>query len=640
MLTDKQKLYLKLAEKNGWDIEKVPIKSRFDTPYRIHAGGISFPLSHPFPIHLELYKQAEDPESRFNSVKAAHDLIWPKYAKTWNHWDEIRFRAHCEGYEVISMAGGGGIGKSDCAARIGTLFWLAAPKSRACIISSVTLDSLETRIWGYAHKLVTELNAFPIAAAYRHTKPPKIIHPSKPPKIYGMFATAVREGEDNKTLSTLIGRHPEDGVMIILDEATDMSTAVIGAFKNLKKGTKFFQAIAIGNSCSKSDLHGALSTPKKGWDSIDPMRDKVWETTQPNGICLYFNPYDSPAIVEKDPEKKAIFSEFYITEEEIEASKREDGENSANFYRFTLGFWKRDDSEKTIASEQFLTEHQVRQATEWSGIYPQSIVAGLDPAFGGDGCVLRLAVLGHSVTGPVVIDYKNTELLFHIKIDVTADESTEYQLAAEIVRILKAHNCPVSNVAIDATGSGRALGELIRIISGEDIGPLKIISTGGAAQGMKGFQKKAEDPLLFVATPTILWMKFREFIQNSQIKGLDNDTVFQLINRLIETNDKTGKTILETKKSYKSRMTAQLPSMARSPDEADAAILCLHAAIIKQGFFPGQKHERVGDFKEDEISRKYWIWQHEQKEREAARTEQIKRAPLIASFSSGIEDLV
>ena len=454
-----------------------------------------------------------------------------------------------------------------------------------------------------------------------------------------MFATAIRQGEDEKTLSTVIGRHPEDGILVVLDEATDITSNIVQAIPNLKKGTSFFQVWAIGNSKSKNDTHGALSTPKNGWDSIDPMRDSVWETTQENGICLYFNPYKSPAITHPDPVKRERLGKFLITQEEIDQDKEKRGEHSDGFYRFTLGFWKKSNIDNTLASEQFLNEHQIQTSTEWSGLYPMDIVGGLDPAFasGGDGCILRLAILGHNTAGQVVLDYRNTELLFKIEINVTTDESSEYQLAKQICKILADHNCPVQNIAIDATGAGRALGELIRLISGQQIGPAKIISTAGAAQGMKGFQKNSKDPSIHVATPTILWTKFREFIQFSQIKGLDNTTTAQLTNRLLK--EKNGKMILESKKDFKSRMNAISPILAHSPDEADAAILALHSAILRFGFSPGQKRALPPPGQNKMMTQKLQALQQERAiQRDAFRTETIERAPLIANFSDALED--
>ena len=85
-----------------------------------------------------------------------------------------------------------------------------------------------------------------------------------------MFAVAAKHGDEESAISSIIGRHPTDSLMVILDEATDLNPAIVKAFPNLDSSEKPFQLIAIGNSNSIHDLHGSICTPKKGWASVDP----------------------------------------------------------------------------------------------------------------------------------------------------------------------------------------------------------------------------------------------------------------------------------------------------------------------------------------------------------------------------------
>ena len=599
-------------------------------------NGELFPVAHPFQIHLTLYRRIEEPDQKFLHMKAAHDFLWPDFAYTWNDWDEQRFRAHCGGWKYIVLAGGASCAKSHCCARIGNLFWLSDPRNNACVIASVTLESLETRIWGYAAKFMNE-TAFPVEAAILRSKPPKIMPPGAVDKIHGMFATAIRQGDPDTVLSTIIGRHPNKRIMIILDEATDMNPAIVTAFPNLEKGVEMFQLWAIGNSNSTSDLHGSLATPKEGWDSIDPERDRVWPTTYEKGICLYHNPYDSPAITEKDPVKRAVLGKFLPTLDTLEKDKLNRGENSEAFWRFTMGFWNRKGADKGIVSEQFLTEHEVFKFAEWTGFYPLIVVAGLDPAFevGGTGCILRLAVMGHSTHhGRMCLDFRNEELLFRIQIDVTDRKSGELQLCEKVVAKLRAYNCPVSSLVLDATGAGRALGELLKLVAGESRGPIKIVSNSRSL----GMKQKKDDPEILVATPSDMWFKFREFVQNWQIKGIDPMTLRQFSNRHVVI--KNGKSVLETKSEYKIRMTAIDPKLAHSPDEADAAVLALHSAILVHGFYPGQMRSNPPGSNAAEISQKMReILSMRQTARriEGEGMVAYSRPKLVPNFKAGIE---
>lgn len=451
-----------------------------------------------------------------------------------------------------------------------------------------------------------------------------------------MFAVAAKQGDAETQISNLIGRHPEDGLIVILDEGTDINPGIITAIPNWEKGIEFFQLFVIGNSKSRNDLHGALATPLNGWDSIDPMRDKMWPTTHRNGICLYFNPYDSPAIKDPDPEKRKRLAKFLVTKESIEHDKAQYGEDSDAFWRFVMGFWKSTTIDSTIVSEQFLTERQVRATAEWSGYMPLAVVAGLDPAFavGGVGCKLRVGVLGQTTDGLVVLDFRKEELLFTIDIEVTNSTSGEQQLAEKVAQILRAHAIGLGSVAIDATGAGRALGSLIKLVMNSDEEPFRIVS------GHRGFGigQKKNDPMITTATPSEMWSKFQEFIQHGQIKGLDEVTARQFVTRLVTV--KNGKRILETKDEYKARMTAIDPKLARSPDEADATVLCLFAAILRHGFRPGER-KPLPSRAEDFWNQKIWVFtQGQQGLLDRAKPVEQRRPELLPNFSSGIEDSV
>lgn len=629
-----ERLYLSLAKKEGWEIEK-KINPGMDEPrYRIWANNQKYDLCHPVQVHLHQYRTGVEVFSKFLHMKAAHDYLWPDYIETWNEWEERRFLAHCEGYAQISLAAGASAGKSLDVAKIALLFWLSNPKRNACIIASTTLESLESRIWGYVAKLASSIQ-LNMPLKILRAKPPKIVHPSSTDKIHGMFAIAIRQGEDAQVLSTLIGRHPEKGLMVILDESTDMNPAITSALPNLEQGNEFFQLWAIGNSNSRNDLHGAISTPANGWDSIDPMRDSIWKTTHKNGVCLYFNPYDSPAIKEVDLIKREKLGKFLIRADQIEEKKFEYGDTSDAYFRFVLGYWKTHSLDNTIASEQFLEEHQVLNTAEWAGFYPLRVVAGLDPAFqhGGQGCLLRLGIIGQTTDGKIRLDFRNEELIFRIDTRPDVDISGEMQLARNVVSKLREFSCPVSMLALDATGVGRALGDLILLTSKESEGPIKIISVN-----MKeGKQGKQTDPLLFVKSPTELWMTFKKFVQEDQIRGLDPITTQQIINRLVIL--KNNRPMLETKHEFKARMTAIDPKLARSPDEADAAMLVIQAAMIRLGFQPGQRQTIPNQFVDSFWAQKAFAFAQEKRLEQAREQKNGNRPRLVPNFSGSLEDV-
>lgn len=639
-----QKELIKLVEKEGWEVDKkVVFKNNKEIKIPIvWAADKEFPLCHPYQIYLNLYRDEGDVERKFLYMKSIHDWLWPHHIKTWHYWTEERFLAHCAGYTPIVLASGAGGGKSLDVAKIATIFWLSDPKNNSCVIASTTLDSLESRIWGYVMTLVHE-TALPIYAKAYKGKPPKIMYPGQMDKIHGMFAVAIRNGDDEKVVSTLIGRHPNKRFMAVLDEATDMNPAIIKVIANWQQGVEFFQMWAIGNSKSVNDLHGALATPKHklAFESVDPNVDIIWKTKHDNGVCLYFNPHRSPAIHEKDPAKKIALGKFLITEEKLEELKEQYGEHTTAYNRFVLGFWSQNDADETIISKQFLNENDAEMLAEWSGFIPLEMVAGLDPALrvGGTGCILRLAYYGQMTNGSMALDYRKNDLLFRINITANNTKSGELQLAEQVAAILTKYNIPINRLAIDTTGIGRAFGELLKMVMRATADPIRIVSVGnrwGARGAGRPSKVAPTDPFIITKTPSDMWFDFRSFLQTKQIKGLDDITIQQMTNRLVEL--KGGKVILESKDKYKARMAAISPKHAHSPDEADTCVLVLQAAIIALGFVPGQVKQLPNLDLSQRWGQKMFAYVQENMRLEAENTRGNNRPLLVPNFSQTIEE--
>lgn len=472
------------------------------------------------------------------------------------------------------------------AAYIGSLFWLALPHKRAVIVTSTTLESLKSRIYGYIMRALKEstLN-FPYIL---RSSPPPAIYPPDPDFVHGIFGVAAKLGDEENTIKEIIGRHPKDALLIILDEAPHMPPAIMNSFPNLKKGlADRFQCIAIGNPDSVGDLHGILSTPLNGWDSIDPKKDYSWRTTQPGGICLYFNPYDSPAIHETNSLKKTALSKFLFTEEQLRHAQNTEGVDSESFWRFTMGFWRSRSVDATVMSEVLLSEYNPQSPVEFSPNFALVPFGGLDPSFTstGDKCILRLGLLGHSTTGNMVLDFRNTSLLFQLTLRSGINKSAETQIAEQVVDILRSYNMPLHHLAIDTTGMGRGLAEVIHMYYGSSaMPPMRIHFLGTERKKPKALLSQFD---VRTMSGLEMWETLREFILHKQIYGLDKLAYTQLHTRKIIT--KSNMRMLEKKSEYKYRMAALKSGLASSPDEADAAGLVVQAAIINYGFHVDQK---------------------------------------------------
>lgn len=576
-------------------------------------------------------------------MKASHFYLRPDLARTWNAWTEDCFRAHCEGWNYITLAGGASTAKSTHLGWIAPIFWLANPSKRGVIISSTTLESLNRRIWGYAMDYLKSIK-IPMPFQYTGGNSPKVLALTEDPHakikkdtLHGMFCVAIKQGDAEKAIKDIIGTHPKDALMLVLDEATDIPATVLQSFANLDTGeaekeeSTRFQVWAIGNSNSTNDLHGALSTPKIGWDNIDPLKTTKWETTQKNGVCLFFSCYESPAIHDPDPIKRKLLSKFLITKEKIEEKKRELGENSDAFYRFVLGFWRHKSTENVVASKAFLENFGGDKQAHYSGLSPLHIVGGLDLAFstGGDQCILRLGVLGVDVTGLYTLDFREEELTFIIPIMRSSADSAEIQIGKQIMKILSEYNVPLNQIAIDATGQGRAMGGVLQLLDNGIRRPISVYSTKTGVNQADSFDVK-------ILSTYELWYTVREFVQSGQIRGLGNKTIMQLSERQVQRMP-GGKIVLESKADYKKRVGAKNPGTAHSPDHADAAALAVQSAIMNFGFSLGQRRDipQVQDFN----MLKYITYQQEQQQIEQKQQSLRQRFVPKATFKASVESL-
>lgn len=508
--------------------------------------------------------------------------------------------AHCENYNYITLAAGASASKSFDVADIGILFWYANPKERNVTVASVTMASLLGRVWGYLTAHMKEMK-LKLPYKYYKSKPPSILYEDLPQgknkidedTLHGIFAVTARVGDDDQAIATWIGKHPKDKILVILDECTDMPITITNATPNLNSHPEKFQLIGIGNSNSTLDLHGILSTPKAGWKSVSTEL-QTWTTTQLNGICLYFNPYESPAITHPDPEMRKILGRFLISEKILKEKEEELGVDSDKFHRWVKGFWKSKDFENVVVTEAVLRDRDFYDPAgpEWSGFYPLQKIAGLDPSFstGGDKCIFRVGTVGHTIDNTVKIDFHKGATTHEIVLRSIIGLSLEKQVALETVRLMAFYKIPIFHLVVDVTGQGRALGEVIAMVNeqqGFPLGygiPLKIYSM--SPHNLNKHKKAPPDILPF--NSFLLWDDLRQYVYKKNIINLDEVTKFQLSNRRIITEEARGKYSpqrLESKLEYKRRMAAL--GNPHSPDQADAAALLIQGVKIRLKIEPG-----------------------------------------------------
>lgn len=563
----------------GRDSEGTPI---------IEAYGTHWPLMSDAALELTCYRTNRQPEvgglGKFRHLMNAHMLIWPQLTPSINEWMVRRFQAFCSDHSVITLAGGASTAKSTDTARFALLHWWSLPEANACIVCSTTITALLKRIWSY----ITEYKhaaAFDMPGIISNSPPPKMMFSRMDPK-HGIHGAALKEGGSERTLADLIGIHPNNELLMVVDEATDVTPAVVDAPANLDNGLGKFKVILIGNSKSRTDPHGRLSEPLAGWDSIDPDVDEVWETKE--GVCLYFDCYKSPAVMH--PEDDNLW--FLINKNKIQREAERLGQDDPKFWRFIRGFWPPEDFAKTVMTRTLLRAHNAFDKAEFSGDWVEH-VAALDPAFTSDGdeAILRFARVGPMVDGRIGIELGD---VLSLKLNVNDPDPTNYQLVKLTKDICLERGIKPKFVGVDTWGFGSGAGDIFEKKWSTDI--RRVVSVGAPTDSFVDSDMVSKAYEQYDRRATELWFMIKEFVQSGQLRGLDEETADELCSREYEWKGK--KISLETKKDYKKRMGKE-NGPDGSPDRADALSIIIDVVRFALGVTPGSREALEIDDKND-----------------------------------------
>lgn len=481
----------------------------------------------------------------------AINIVWPD--TIWNPWLERQLESLCEN-DWISWTGCAASGKTYASAMFAMIWWLADPTNSTVILTSTTAKMIRKRSWANIQGLLRTANG---------TFPGKLVDSkttlqSQPgDDTSAIFAVAVLDGSETKAVANIQGIH-NTRVMAIVDEATDCPSAAFSAASNLSKGCREFKFLAIGNPQSKLDEHGRFSEPVDGWDTVG-IETLQWKTKR--GMCYRFDGMDSPNV-----RAGKTKWEFLITPDQLRQAIEFEGESSPKFWKYSRGFWAPEGVVKTVLSETMCHKYSVMAG---SHVFSRNfeMIAGLDPAFGGDRCILKFAKYGDLESGKMAIEFTET---ITIKINASSKEPVHFQIARQVRDHCIARNVSPDNLAIDATGEG---GGLCDIISNEWSSLIQRIEFGGKASDKP---VSDQDPRpscdAYANKVTELWFSVREWVIRDTVRGMDKDTVVELCTRMFD--DQKRKIVVERKTDMKART-------GKSPDLGDAAALVVEMARRK-----------------------------------------------------------
>lgn len=501
-------------------------------------------------------------------MKNAYSHLFPKEYERWHPWADRRFEAfnvRPASKKVITLAGGGGTGKSHDAAAYALLFWWANPSQRTVLVASTTIESLKKRIWSYISKLFIEGQNRGMPGRMNISPSPRIYYDRTDTK-HGIWTIALKAGESERTLSDIIGIHPEEDLLVIVDEATDVTPGIIEAIPNWDSTNHDFQLIAIGNSNSRSDTHGLLSEPSasNGWDSLDPDVHQEWETKF--GRCLFFDCYKSPAMLHPDNPKWS----FLINKAKIDREKKRIGADHPSFWRFVRGFWPKDEGANTVLTKEIINKHKATTLTKWAA--PPVKIASLDPAFsaGGDNCVLRIGQIGLSLEGREILDFMGESGVYEVPLSTKSPDPIIYQILNYCRSKLEQLGIPPEHFAVDISGMGVGIRDVFQREWSRNI---HFIQSNGRVFDYEMEDGRSEADI-YDRRVTQLWFAMQTFVLAGAIRGLDTRAVNEFCLR--QWTFKGRKFYLEKKSEMKARL--QIGDSSNSPDFADVCSMMLELA--------------------------------------------------------------
>jgi hypothetical protein len=515
-----------------------------------HKYGIRLPIKVP-DLELELYcfRNRLQPKDgglgTFSHGKKAIGMLWPNLS--WNPWLEDQLESLCDD-DYVGWAGCGASGKTFGATLFAMLWWVSKPTSSAVVLTSTTAKMIRKRMWANLQELYRKAPGYPGNMVDSKMS----LQAVKGDDRHSISAIAVAEGNTAKAVANIQGIHAER-VMVVIDEATDTPEAAFEACTNLSKGCKEFKMLVIGNPASKFDPHGKFCTPDKGWRSVT-IEDTQWITQR--GVCVRFDGTKSPNIIEGRTKYK-----YLITREQVDAAIRHEGEQSPTFWKYTRGFWAPDGMVKTVLSESLIETHRPMRGIVFKDRFRR--IAGLDPAFGGDRCILRFAKLGESVENKQCILFDD---IVHISVNANLSDPVHYQIAARVKQECLSRGVSPQDFAMDASGEGGGLADILT----REWGPMHRVEFGGVPSILPVSEEDTKPcNEAYDRKVTELWFSMRRWVIEERIGGVDLPTLQEFCARMFD--DTKRKIAVEPKSVMKLRTN-------KSPDLADAAVIVLDLA--------------------------------------------------------------
>lgn len=495
--------------------------------------------------------------------------MWPALKEGWNPWLEMMVKSLVReefvqrvGDMVVratTWIGCAAAGKTYASGLFSMLWWAVDPANSIVILTSTTRDMLRRRVWS------TIRNLYDTSVDLDSGKPMRIpgyvmesrtaIQHEKHDDKHAIYAMAVAHGETAKAVAMMKGIHAER-ILLVIDEANGTPESIYRVIPNLRKGCKELNLLFIGNPTSHLDCLGIVGEPQNGWKTVT-VKDDQWltkgvpEWQVPPGLCLHFDGYRSPNVELGETRWPFIYSC-----EDKEAALVTN-QSSLEYWQNDRGFYAGDGVLSTVFTESLV--ERCNGYDRPSFIDPSTPVAFLDPAFGGDQCVLQFGEIGPISGGKMALIL--TEVL---KLNPLADpgKEAEYVIAAQAKEACEARGVRPRNFGIDAIGTGRGAASVLATEWSGEI--QKFYSNERPSKEQAVVSERVAEKEYDRAT-TEHWFRARDLLEAGQLYGLYREVVVQFCSRQYTVRGRVY--VLSTKQEHKDSVASR-----ESPDLADACV--------------------------------------------------------------------
>ena len=515
--------------------------------------------------------------SNHESEQAREYYFWRLCDELWNHadlpeplmvkhpWAESMIQAVIKN-KYVSIGGAASSGKSHTMAAWGILNWLAAPKDTLVLLTSTTLREARKRIWGSVISLLTVLDGAPFKIRDSIGNVAYINENGTLIEKAGLSLIAAERSKTREAIGKFIGIKQKN-VILIADELSELSTAILQAgLSNLSKNPSF-SLVGLSNPASRWDAFGEWSEPDQGWDSIDPNTDDSWKTKW-GGLYKRYDGERSPNIVAGE----TIYP-WLPTKEKIDEDKSLLGQESRGYYRMVRAVFFDSDESDGVYTDAELVKSGAMGTIEWQGT--PTPIAGCDPAFtnGGDRTILYTGYVGYDTSGQFVCQLDEALSLNDDATNKAIPRTN--QIVQQIKDECKKRKIEPVDLGIDSTGAGSPLADILAAEFGDEI--LRVSFGGKASDKRVSSNSKLVGNELYVNRVTELWFVGKELCRTKQLYGVNNELAQEVVGRKYDmVKGATLRMKLESKPDYKNRL-------GKSPDLADAAIICVDVARQRHG---------------------------------------------------------